>query len=156
MGRETADHTRGRLGVLSSWRFRYLYAAYIWRGKGKCDPPAPTGDRYVWPSKRYCASPTPPFYWRDRHKSPKDTCERHLLILLELPLPEKVTGPWCRHLLIIYAIKPSRSHIAVVLVPYPENETFIGRKSILEKLQQQPPTSTSQSRIALFGLGGIG
>jgi hypothetical protein len=46
--------------------------------------------------------------------------------------------------------------MAAVLIPYPENKTFIGRKSILEKLQQQLLTSASQSRIALFGLGGIG
>ncbi|KAK0722523.1 hypothetical protein B0T26DRAFT_851375 [Lasiosphaeria miniovina] len=46
--------------------------------------------------------------------------------------------------------------IAVVLVPYPKNDMFTGRSSILKKLQRQLFNSASQSRIALFGLGGIG
>ncbi|KAH8894724.1 hypothetical protein GQ53DRAFT_780118 [Thozetella sp. PMI_491] len=41
-------------------------------------------------------------------------------------------------------------------VPYPRNETFVGRALILEKLQQQPLKSASQARVSLFGLGGIG
>ncbi|KAK4220484.1 nucleoside phosphorylase domain-containing protein [Podospora fimiseda] len=39
-------------------------------------------------------------------------------------------------------------------VPYPENESFIGRESILQKLQQQ--SMKPASKIALNGLGGIG
>ncbi|KAK4223173.1 P-loop containing nucleoside triphosphate hydrolase protein [Podospora fimiseda] len=39
-------------------------------------------------------------------------------------------------------------------VPYPENESFIGRESILQKLQQQ--SMKPASKIALSGLGGIG
>ncbi|KAK3985852.1 kinesin light chain 3 [Cladorrhinum sp. PSN332] len=39
-------------------------------------------------------------------------------------------------------------------VPYPENESFIGRESILEKLQQQ--SMKPASKMALYGLGGIG
>ncbi|KAM4066702.1 phosphorylase superfamily protein [Hirsutella rhossiliensis] len=41
------------------------------------------------------------------------------------------------------------------VVPYPKNETFVGRDAILKKLQERLSTS-SQPRIALFGLGGIG
>ncbi|KAK4243173.1 kinesin light chain 3 [Corynascus novoguineensis] len=54
-----------------------------------------------------------------------------------LPPPEQPTGPW-------------------FLVPYTENTTFIGRESILKQLQQQLLRHASQSRIALFGLGGVG
>ncbi|KAK4220954.1 kinesin light chain 3, partial [Podospora fimiseda] len=39
-------------------------------------------------------------------------------------------------------------------VPYPENKSFIGRESILQKLQQQ--SMEPASKIALNGLGGIG
>ncbi|KAK6344064.1 hypothetical protein TWF696_007710 [Orbilia brochopaga] len=42
------------------------------------------------------------------------------------------------------------------LVPYPRNEVFVGRKAILERLKQLPLRSTSQTRVSLFGLGGIG
>ncbi|KAM4066732.1 tetratricopeptide repeat domain-containing protein [Hirsutella rhossiliensis] len=44
---------------------------------------------------------------------------------------------------------------AVVIIPYPKNETFVGRDAILKRLQERLSTS-SQPRIALFGLGGIG
>ncbi|KAH6971524.1 hypothetical protein BKA56DRAFT_557396 [Ilyonectria sp. MPI-CAGE-AT-0026] len=40
------------------------------------------------------------------------------------------------------------------LVPFPKNNSFIGRDAILEKLQQQ--LGPLYSRAALFGLGGIG
>ncbi|SPO03830.1 uncharacterized protein DNG_06513, partial [Cephalotrichum gorgonifer] len=53
------------------------------------------------------------------------------------PVLEQATGPW-------------------FLVPYPRNDTFIGRTAILEKLQQLPLKSASQARVSLFGLGGIG
>lgn len=46
--------------------------------------------------------------------------------------------------------------MAIVLVPYPRNDTFVGRTTILEKLQQQPFESDSQARVSLFGLGGTG
>ncbi|KAK4220490.1 hypothetical protein QBC38DRAFT_540526 [Podospora fimiseda] len=39
-------------------------------------------------------------------------------------------------------------------VPYPENESFMGRESILQKLQQQ--SMKPASKMALNGLGGIG
>ncbi|GAB1319048.1 hypothetical protein MFIFM68171_09258 [Madurella fahalii] len=54
-----------------------------------------------------------------------------------LDVLEQPTGPW-------------------FLVPYTENKNFIGRETILEKLRQKASESRSQSRIALFGLGGIG
>ena len=50
----------------------------------------------------------------------------------------------------------SRTYYAEVLVPYIENKTFIRRESILKQLQQQLLGPASQSRIALFGLGGVG
>ncbi|KAL2019581.1 hypothetical protein VTK56DRAFT_9478 [Thermocarpiscus australiensis] len=49
--------------------------------------------------------------------------------------------------------QPARSWF---LVPYAENKGFIGRKSILEKLRQQLWEHRSRSRLALFGLGGVG
>ncbi|KAK3360381.1 hypothetical protein B0T25DRAFT_473595 [Lasiosphaeria hispida] len=42
------------------------------------------------------------------------------------------------------------------LIPYLKNDMFTGRTFLLKKLQQQLFPSASQSRIALFGLGGIG
>ena len=45
---------------------------------------------------------------------------------------------------------------SIVIVPYPRNDSFVGRGAILEKLQQQPLKSDSQARVSLFGLGGIG
>ncbi|RYO93786.1 hypothetical protein DL763_004271 [Monosporascus cannonballus] len=43
-----------------------------------------------------------------------------------------------------------------VHVPYPRNDSFVGRTAVLRELQQQPLKSASQARVALFGLGGIG
>ncbi|RWA07116.1 hypothetical protein EKO27_g7979 [Xylaria grammica] len=51
--------------------------------------------------------------------------------------------------------QPTRSW-SLVLVPYPRNNNFVGRAAILEKLQQLPLKSTSQTRASLFGLGGVG
>jgi len=48
------------------------------------------------------------------------------------------------------------SHTVLVLVPYPRNDAFVPRPGILEKLEQLPSQSTSQARVSLFGLGGIG
>ncbi|KAJ4159125.1 uncharacterized protein LMH87_008039 [Akanthomyces muscarius] len=42
------------------------------------------------------------------------------------------------------------------LVPYPRNETFVGRSTVLEILQQQILKSESQERVSLFGCGGVG
>ncbi|KAJ6440010.1 alternative NADH-dehydrogenase [Purpureocillium lavendulum] len=42
------------------------------------------------------------------------------------------------------------------LVPYPQNEAFIGRDEILTKLKIRLSPSPSRPRISLFGLGGIG
>ncbi|KAK0674619.1 hypothetical protein QBC41DRAFT_309154 [Cercophora samala] len=42
------------------------------------------------------------------------------------------------------------------LVSYPRNNSFIGRSDVLTKLHQLPFNSTSQTRVALCGLGGIG
>ncbi|KAK3937227.1 hypothetical protein QBC46DRAFT_461010 [Diplogelasinospora grovesii] len=52
-------------------------------------------------------------------------------------IPEQPAGPW-------------------FLVPYPKNDSFVGRTTILGKLQQLPLKSASQARVSLFGLGGIG
>ncbi|KAL2138812.1 hypothetical protein VTI28DRAFT_6195 [Corynascus sepedonium] len=41
-------------------------------------------------------------------------------------------------------------------VPYPRNTSFVGRTATLRELQQLSIQSTSQERIALCGLGGIG
>ncbi|KAJ6788122.1 hypothetical protein PWT90_07397 [Aphanocladium album] len=62
--------------------------------------------------------------------------ERVLILLAPQPVMELSAGPW-------------------FLVPYPRNNTFVGRISILQKLQQllKPP---SQARTSLFGLGGAG
>ncbi|KAK4223440.1 nucleoside phosphorylase domain-containing protein, partial [Podospora fimiseda] len=46
------------------------------------------------------------------------------------------------------------SQTGAFYVPYPENESFIGRESILQRLQQQ--SMKPASKIALNGLGGIG
>ncbi|KAL2197093.1 hypothetical protein P885DRAFT_68976 [Corynascus similis CBS 632.67] len=43
-----------------------------------------------------------------------------------------------------------------VLVPYPRNDSFVGRASVLYKLKQLPLKSASQAKVALYGLGGIG
>jgi hypothetical protein len=49
-----------------------------------------------------------------------------------------------------------------VLVPYTSNPGFVGRLDILDKVKNalrpslQHKQSTSQARVALFGLGGIG
>ncbi|OIW22782.1 hypothetical protein CONLIGDRAFT_664815 [Coniochaeta ligniaria NRRL 30616] len=61
----------------------------------------------------------------------------HWVPALPVSLPERPTGPW-------------------FLVPYPRNDSFVGRTSLLRELQQLPRKSTSQTRVALFGLGGIG
>ncbi|KAJ6260293.1 hypothetical protein Dda_4518 [Drechslerella dactyloides] len=46
---------------------------------------------------------------------------------------------------------------SLVLVPYPRNESFVGRAAIMQELEQLPLNSiTSQRRVSLFGLGGIG
>ncbi|KAH6848197.1 hypothetical protein B0I37DRAFT_376932 [Chaetomium sp. MPI-CAGE-AT-0009] len=50
---------------------------------------------------------------------------------------EQPTGPW-------------------FLVPYPRNDSFVGRTAVLRELQQLPLKPGSQARVALFGLGGIG
>ncbi|KAG7284986.1 hypothetical protein NEMBOFW57_009604 [Staphylotrichum longicolle] len=42
------------------------------------------------------------------------------------------------------------------LVPYPRNDSFVGRAAVLRQLQQLPLRSASQARVALHGLGGIG
>jgi hypothetical protein len=55
-----------------------------------------------------------------------------------------------------YIVRPSRTNPTGVLAPYDENTTFIGRESILKQLQQQLLGSASHSRVALFGLGGVG
>ncbi len=44
----------------------------------------------------------------------------------------------------------------LVLVPYPQNDGFVGRAAVLHQLQQLPIHSNSQARAALYGLGGIG
>ncbi|KAK4644806.1 hypothetical protein QC761_308170 [Podospora bellae-mahoneyi] len=41
-------------------------------------------------------------------------------------------------------------------VPYPRNNNFVGRSDILATLHQLSCNSTSQTRVALCGLGGIG
>ncbi|KAL2194472.1 hypothetical protein P885DRAFT_71243 [Corynascus similis CBS 632.67] len=43
-----------------------------------------------------------------------------------------------------------------VLVPYPRNDSFVGRADVLESLKQLLVKSASQARAALYGLGGIG
>ncbi|ODA79810.1 hypothetical protein RJ55_05406 [Drechmeria coniospora] len=48
---------------------------------------------------------------------------------------------------------PPRVHF---LVPYPKPGSFIGRDSILQKLEETLQTAPSQPRIALLGVGGIG
>ncbi|EAQ87914.1 hypothetical protein CHGG_04533 [Chaetomium globosum CBS 148.51] len=53
-------------------------------------------------------------------------------------------------------VRPNCTNSTGVLAPYDENTTFIGRKSILKQLQQQLLVSVSHSRVALFGLGGVG
>ncbi|KAK3937543.1 kinesin light chain 3 [Diplogelasinospora grovesii] len=45
---------------------------------------------------------------------------------------------------------------AAFLVPYPKNDSFIGRTAILRKLQQLPLKSASQARVSLFRLNSIG
>lgn len=69
---------------------------------------------------------------------------------------ELPTGPYCEQ-----AIQKSNKILAfltleIVLLRYPKNESFIGRMEILEKLQAKLQKSSSQTRVALFGLGGIG
>ena len=48
-----------------------------------------------------------------------------------------------------------------VIVPFTSNPGFVGRSDTLEKLQTrfsfgERERTTSQTRVALFGLGGIG
>ncbi|KAF6823032.1 kinesin light chain [Colletotrichum plurivorum] len=54
-----------------------------------------------------------------------------------LSISKKPAGPW-------------------FIVPFPRNEGFVGRVSVLAKLQDQPLYSSFQTRVSLFGLGGIG
>ncbi|EQL04248.1 Nucleoside phosphorylase domain protein [Ophiocordyceps sinensis CO18] len=44
--------------------------------------------------------------------------------------------------------------VTYIVVPFPKNDAFVGRGSILKELQQR--AGKSQAQIALFGLGGIG
>lgn len=53
-------------------------------------------------------------------------------------------------------LQNERTDMRLVIVPFPRNEGFVGRTSILAKLQDQPLHSTFQTRVSLFGLGGIG
>lgn len=59
-------------------------------------------------------------------------------------------------------INLARQLTKIVIVPYPSNPDFVGRSDIVETLKSQlkygPQLGggTSQSRAALFGLGGIG
>ncbi|KAL2199552.1 hypothetical protein P885DRAFT_66493 [Corynascus similis CBS 632.67] len=39
------------------------------------------------------------------------------------------------------------------IVPYPRNESFVGRSAVLDKLKQLMLKSASQARVALYGLG---
>ncbi|KAI1755436.1 hypothetical protein F4782DRAFT_488567 [Xylaria castorea] len=53
------------------------------------------------------------------------------------------------------------SSMSQFIVPYPNNPQFVGRSVILEQLEsqlshQEPHTNQPHSRIALYGLGGIG
>ncbi|KAK4248954.1 Tetratricopeptide repeat-domain-containing protein [Corynascus novoguineensis] len=48
------------------------------------------------------------------------------------------------------------TYTIIVLVPYPRNDSFVGRASVLYKLKQLPLKSASQAKVALYGLGGIG
>jgi hypothetical protein len=48
------------------------------------------------------------------------------------------------------------TYVVTAIVPYPRNDNFVGRRAILERLQQQALRSASQVRASLFGLGGIG
>ncbi|KAK4244514.1 hypothetical protein C7999DRAFT_43830 [Corynascus novoguineensis] len=58
-------------------------------------------------------------------------------ISVSAPILEQPTGPW-------------------FLVPYPRNDSFVGRAAVLDNLKQLLVKSASQARVALYGLGGIG
>ncbi|KAL2142256.1 hypothetical protein VTI28DRAFT_1393 [Corynascus sepedonium] len=58
-------------------------------------------------------------------------------IPVSVPILEQPTGPW-------------------FIVPYPRNESFVGRSAVLDKLKQLMLKAASQARVALYGLGGIG
>ncbi|KAK4246724.1 hypothetical protein C7999DRAFT_41879 [Corynascus novoguineensis] len=45
------------------------------------------------------------------------------------------------------------SYVSIVLVPYPRNDSFVGRASVLYKLKQLPLKSASQAKVAIYGLG---
>lgn len=56
---------------------------------------------------------------------------------------------------------PSEAEYCLGIVPYPSNPDFVGRSKILEELKdslghKQGTSGTSQPRVSLFGLGGVG
>ncbi|KAF5674286.1 gamma-glutamylputrescine oxidoreductase [Fusarium circinatum] len=50
----------------------------------------------------------------------------------------------------------AEAHLPQFSVPFPPNEDFVGRQSILDELRQQLSPDRSYAVAALFGLGGVG
>lgn len=52
---------------------------------------------------------------------------------------------------------PTNNSLLAVMIPYPRNKNFINRKPIIQQLRGlTTPIGETHSRVALFGLGGVG
>ena len=52
---------------------------------------------------------------------------------------------------------PTNNSFLTVMIPYPRNKNFINRKPIIQQLRDLiTPIGETHSRVALFGLGGVG